>query len=54
MVFEEKNSFSWVDDKWHFSEIRTPGFLSLPAQGVNVLGDFPSFHTLALFNLGKG
>lgn len=53
VVFEEKNSFSWADDKWHFSEIRTSGFLWLPAQGLKVLGDLPSFHTLALLNLGK-
>lgn len=48
---ERKIFFSWADDKWHFSEIRTRGFLSLPTQGVKVPGDFPSFHTLPLFNL---
>lgn len=54
VVFEEKTPFSWVDDKWHFSEIRTLGFLSLPAKRVKLSGDFPCFHTLVLVNLGKG
>lgn len=54
VVFEEKTPFSWVDDKWHFSEIRTLGFLSLPVKRVKLSGDFPCFHTLVLVNLGKG